>query len=223
MTIVFKDLCIDTSDPQVTADFWGPTLDLRAEPNDDSYVLRGDRPEETVWINPVPQTKQDKARVHLDLNLLTLAEVVDRGARVVDDSHRWTICATPDDVEFCAFLRTHDEIAGHRPLYEMVVDSADPERICRWWAEAFGVTAEHDPAHSWWWLGGGERVGLAFGMVFVPVPEPKVSPNWIHWDVVGDTAEVLAAGATLVRRRDDEIRWDVLADPEGNEFCVFTR
>ena len=27
----------------------------------------------------------------------------------------------------------------------------------------------------------------------------------------------------LLRSRDDEIGWDVLADPEGNEFCVFTR
>ena len=31
------------------------------------------------------------------------------------------------------------------------------------------------------------------------------------------------AGARLIRRRDDEIGWDVLADTEGNEFCVFTR
>ena len=33
---------------------------------------------------------------------------------------------------------------------------------------------------------------------------------------------LVAAGATLLRRRDDEIGWDILADPEGNEFCVFT-
>ena len=48
--------------------------------------------------------------------------------------------------------------------------------------------------------------------------------NRMHFDVLGDTEALLAAGATLVRaatgRRD--IEWDVLADPEGNEFCVFT-
>lgn len=32
-----------------------------------------------------------------------------------------------------------------------------------------------------------------------------------------------SAGATLIRARDDEIAWDVLADPDGNEFCVFAR
>ncbi len=34
-------------------------------------------------------------------------------------------------------------------------------------------------------------------------------------------AALLALGATLVRRRDEDVHWDVLADPEGNEFCVF--
>jgi len=43
----------------------------------------------------------------------------------------------------------------------------------------------------------------------------------MHHDVVGGTAALLALGATLVRERDEEINWDVLADPEGNEFCVF--
>ena len=64
----------------------------------------------------------------------------------------------------------------------------------------------------------------------VPVPEPKRYKNRVHFDVVGDTEALLAAGATLLRARDplpipDEaggIEWDVLADPEGDEFCVFS-
>jgi hypothetical protein len=59
--------------------------------------------------------------------------------------------------------------------------------------------------------------------VFGAVPEPKTVKNRIHWDIWGITDELLAAGATLLRGRDDEISWDVLADPEGNEFCVFSR
>jgi hypothetical protein len=42
----------------------------------------------------------------------------------------------------------------------------------------------------------------------------------VHWDVWGSTEELVAAGARVLRPRDDEIGWDVLADPEGNEFCV---
>ena len=55
----------------------------------------------------------------------------------------------------------------------------------------------------------------------VPVPEPKTVKNRMHLDVTGDKAELLSLGATLVRARDQDIEWDILADPEGNEFCVF--
>jgi predicted enzyme related to lactoylglutathione lyase len=37
--------------------------------------------------------------------------------------------------------------------------------------------------------------------------------------MVGDLE---AAGATVLREQDGEIRWTVMADPEGNEFCVFS-
>jgi hypothetical protein len=61
-------------------------------------------------------------------------------------------------------------------------------------------------------------------MDFVPVPEPKRVKNRIHWDVmVNDVATLAEAGATIVREPDDDIRWYVVADPEGNEFCAFTR
>jgi hypothetical protein len=33
---------------------------------------------------------------------------------------------------------------------------------------------------------------------------------------------LVAAGATVLRRPDDDISWTVLADPQGNEFCAFT-
>ena len=55
----------------------------------------------------------------------------------------------------------------------------------------------------------------------VPVPERKTVKNRMHLDVVGDTEQLLALGASVVRRRDDDIEWDILADPEGNEFCCF--
>ncbi|WP_410577048.1 VOC family protein [Amycolatopsis sp. lyj-108] len=44
----------------------------------------------------------------------------------------------------------------------------------------------------------------------------------IRSDTARSTPELVAAGAKLVRARDGEVEWDVLEDPEGNEFCVFT-
>ncbi len=43
----------------------------------------------------------------------------------------------------------------------------------------------------------------------------------MHLDMFGETAEIVGLGATLLRARGGDIEWDVLADPEGNEFCVF--
>ncbi len=53
---------------------------------------------------------------------------------------------------------------------------------------------------------------------FLRVPESKTVKNRVHIDVFGDVDELLARGATVVDRQE---RWTVLADPEGNEFCVF--
>ena len=55
-------------------------------------------------------------------------------------------------------------------------------------------------------------------MVFAPVPEPKTVKNRLHWDVYGDVGELEAHGARTLWEMP---RWTVMADPEGNEFCVF--
>jgi hypothetical protein len=68
----------------------------------------------------------------------------------------------------------------------------------------------HDPA------GAGPLIWI------VPVPEPKTVKNRMHIDVFGDVDALLARGASMVLPRGDDREWDVLADPEGNEFCVFT-
>jgi hypothetical protein len=55
----------------------------------------------------------------------------------------------------------------------------------------------------------------------VPVPEGKTVKNRMHIDVFGSTDELVGLGASVVRKREDDMEWDLLADPEGNEFCVF--
>jgi hypothetical protein len=102
-------------------------------------------------------------------------------------------------------------------LYEVIVDSAEPEAIATWWAERFGVEAGNDNVNPWWWVD--EVPGMPFeNLVFNPVPEPKTVKNRIHWDVKGDVTELERAGATVLAERS---RWVTMADPEGNEFCVF--
>ncbi len=57
---------------------------------------------------------------------------------------------------------------------------------------------------------------------FSAVPEPKTGKNRMHLDVRADgIEELLAAGAKVLREPRGAAYWHVLADPAGNEFCVF--
>jgi hypothetical protein len=216
----FKDLCVDVTWPSAMTPFWGQVLGLTS-PADNPEVLVGDRPQKTIWINKVPEPRTVKQRVHLDVHTSAIDELVKLGATVlspITDEQHWAVLADPEGGEFCGFVR---ETVPEYRLMELVVDSADPEAQARWWAGVVGGDVSHDPGKPWYWL---ENVpGLPFPYwVFVPVPEPKTVKNRIHWDVTADELRpVIDAGATLLRAKDDEIGWNVCADPEGNEFCVF--
>ena len=99
------------------------------------------------------------------------------------------------------------------------MDAVEPARIAAWWADRLGTSPRSSDDGSFWWLE--PTAGLPVDWVFQTVPEPKRVKNRIHWDVLGDAAGLIGSGATLLRPRGDDLAWDVLADPEGNEFCVF--
>jgi hypothetical protein len=129
--------------------------------------------------------------------------------------------ADPQGGEFCAFAEPADVMPDYR-IHGLVVDAVDPEANARWWAEVLGGELGGDEEKGWWWLENVPSMPI-LTMDFVPVPEPKTVKNRIHWDVVSTVGAMRDRGARLLRARDDEISWDVMADPEGNEFCVFER
>jgi hypothetical protein len=106
---------------------------------------------------------------------------------------------------------------------DLALDANDHQALADWWCQAIGYVRHEssgerppgDPIPIVDPAGQGPLIWLN------PVPEVKTVKNRMHLDVVGDRAELLALGATLVRAEDEDIRWDILADPEGNEFCVF--
>jgi hypothetical protein len=104
---------------------------------------------------------------------------------------------------------------------DLCLDAVDHQATADWWCAAMGYVRDpdgRDPAGPVAIVdpsGSGPRIWVN------RVPESKTVKNRVHHDVVGDTDALLALGAVLLRRRDDEVHWDVLADPEGNEFCVF--
>jgi hypothetical protein len=107
---------------------------------------------------------------------------------------------------------------------QVVVDSADPVVLGRWWAEALGwvvVDESHDEIEI-----RPEPQRLP-GLLFVAVPEPKRDKNRLHIDLRpsdqdAEVARFLALGAQHAEVGQGEQTWVVLADPEGNEFCILS-
>lgn len=108
----------------------------------------------------------------------------------------------------------------------VTIDCTDPFRLARWWCEVFSVptspTDFPDDPEALCTLGeGGPR------LLFEKVPEVKATKNRVHVDIQAgskreeEVERLLTMGAVLVAdHRDRDPGWVVLADPEGNEFCV---
>jgi hypothetical protein len=101
-------------------------------------------------------------------------------------------------------------------LTAIVIEALDPEAQARFWAEALGWRlAETAAVHS---------VGSdGLRLLFVPTTRPKTHKNRLHLDLGGGPEgadRVLDLGAVRADIGQGDVPWDVLADPEGNEFCV---
>lgn len=218
----FMCVCVDAADPVALGQWWAAALDLEWQAHDGPPAAgeaRGAQPGQRLLFLRVDEPATVKRRVHLDIYTESIATLESMGAVVVETNPdwRWTVMADPEGGEFCGFVR--DEVPADR-LHGLVVDCVDHHGIAEWWGAAYDATiVHHDDGYSTV-----EQVpGMPIlTMDFVPVPEPKTGKNRIHWDVTGDPGALIAAGARLLRAPDDEIDWTVLADPEGNEFCVFS-
>ena len=109
-------------------------------------------------------------------------------------------------------------------LSGVTFDCADPQRVASFWSALLG--REPGPSEDGWvYLG--QRGDPEPRLVFQPVPEPKAGKVRLHLDVtvddLGEAIELVAAlgGRPTGERHDyDDGAVVVMADPEGNEFCL---
>jgi Glyoxalase-like domain len=124
--------------------------------------------------------------------------------------------------------------------YSVVVDCRDFAAQSRWWAEALNWRVGYEaadevvlvPPHALDQSRDIPPSEQAPGLIFVPVPEGKSVKNRLHIDLApspdaGQEAEVRRLEALGARRVEvgqdpDKVTWVVMADPEGNEFCVLS-
>jgi predicted enzyme related to lactoylglutathione lyase len=114
-------------------------------------------------------------------------------------------------------------------IRSITVDCIDPYRQAVFWTKVTGWQEDPDDPNKPDDPEG--RIVSAHGisLLFIPVPEGKVAKNRMHLDLVPtvrsrdeEVARLLGIGASLIddRREPDGTGWVVMADPEGNEFCI---
>src|SRR4051794_17062800 len=108
---------------------------------------------------------------------------------------------------------------------EVVIDCADHGDVVDFWAAAFGYE-RREVNEQYVALVPPDREPGRPPLLFQRVPEPKVVKNRVHLDIRGDSMlgeveRLRRLGASIIAERSlGTIRWTVMADPEGNEFCV---
>jgi hypothetical protein len=110
----------------------------------------------------------------------------------------------------------------------VVIDCAEPHGLALFWAAALGwrVTFCSDAECALEPPEGSPETDVSPDLLFVRVPDEKLVKNRLHLDLRPDDQDaqverLLALGATRAEiGQTGEEPWVVLADPEGNEFCV---
>jgi predicted enzyme related to lactoylglutathione lyase len=200
-------------------------------------------PEGFVYPDPVavcidliasPEPKTVKNRVHVDLATTSAAHQAELVARLKDlgatpadvgqGDVPWTVLADPEGNEFCVLDR-HDPVQDTGPIASVVVDCADPRAMARFWGEAMDWTVHKVTDHNAV-LRSAKGVGPY--LRFLRTPDVKTGWNRVHLDVrpypgddpAAEAARLQTLGATVINLGQHDVPWTVLADPEGNEFCL---
>jgi catechol 2,3-dioxygenase-like lactoylglutathione lyase family enzyme len=107
---------------------------------------------------------------------------------------------------------------------QVIVHCSDPVTLGQWWADALGWVVVYSSADEFEIRPEADRTP---GLDFVRLDEPNQAKSRLHLDFrPGDqdaeVARLVAHGARRVDIGQGDAAWVVLADPEGNEFCVLS-
>ena len=106
-------------------------------------------------------------------------------------------------------------------------DSHDALESATFWAATLGMEVMGEPSEHFAMVGGPARPKHHPILMFLKVPEGKELKNRVHLDlettddIDTEITRLEGLGATRVAEKDEwDFQWTIMADPEGNEFCV---
>ena len=231
-------LDFDANDPLRLARFWADALgwNVGVESDGEISVEPTDGTRFELLFLPVPEPKVGKNRIHLDLTTTsvddqdeTVARLIELGARRIDvgqgpdDPH--VVLADPEGNEFCIIEPENKFLAGCGRLGSITCDGS-PE-VGYFWSEALGWPLVWDQDQE---TAIRAPDGTGPFITWGPPVAPKLGKNRLHLDIAPDVgaeqrAEVerlAVLGATEVDIGEGDVSWVVMADPDGNEFCVLS-
>jgi hypothetical protein len=112
-----------------------------------------------------------------------------------------------------------ENINGGMKIGWICIDCSNPQRLAGWWQDLLGGTMSVDED-------GDVRLDTdVVSLLFLRVPDIKTAKNRVHLDLrVTDFDSAVARAKALGASPADDVyvgdRWQVLRDPDGNEFCI---
>jgi hypothetical protein len=229
-------IVVDATNAADLARFWTEALRWRIVIEDIREVeIAGREGDVPIIFVPVPEPKRSKNRIHFDLvsesesdQRETVERLIGIGARRIDIGQgdvRHVVLADPEGNEFCVV--PPDYSSAETGLRGAIAYDAATPALGRFWSEAIDWPVAYERGE---YTGIRAPDGVGPFITFGPPVAPKSAKNRLHLDIAptkdGDQrAEVerlLTLGATRVDIGQGDVSWVVLADPEGNEFCVLT-
>lgn len=238
MTAHLVALTVDALDPRGLGQFWAGVLgrDLADDPQDGVRLRPGDGTGFAIRFNPTRVPKSGPNQVHFDLTSQSLAdqqETVSRalalGGRHIDIGQRpeegHVVLADPEGNEFCVIGPGNHFLADCGFIGALSCDGS--QQVGYFWSAAleWPLVWDQDEETAIQSPRGGTKISWGG-----PPVNPKTVKNRLHFDIApaagGDQrAEVdrlTALGARRIDIGQGEVSWVVMADPDGNEFCVLT-
>jgi predicted enzyme related to lactoylglutathione lyase len=237
MTSQLVQVCFDANDPLRLARFWAEALhwNVGDQTTDEVSLVPSDDTRFGVLFLRVPEKKSGQNRNHLDLTTTsiadqseTVARLLELGGRHIDIGQRadenHVVLADPEGNEFCVLAPGNSFLAGCGRLGAINCDGS--KETGYFWSSALGWPLVWDQDEET-----AVRAPDGTGPLISwsgPLLKPKHTKNRLHLDIApaddqnAEVERLVALGGRQIDIGQRDVDWVVMADPDGNEFCVLT-
>jgi hypothetical protein len=238
MTLHLVALAFDANDPPGLARFWAGVLGREAVdlPDDGVALLPSDDTGFRIEFYPTQEPKVAPNQMHFDLTSASLEEQQATVARALELGGRHldigqgpdvdhVVLSDPEGNEFCVIEPGNNFLADTGFIGALSSDGS--QEVGYFWSEALGwpLVWDQDQETAIQSPLGGSKItwgGPPFG--------PKTGKNRLHFDLAppadsdqqAEVDRLVSLGATRIDIGQGDVSWVVMADPDGNEFCVLT-